>query len=288
MSEFRIEIVPDEHATNPREDMDGMWTFALSHKRYDLPNESGLDFDDYDGWTEFRQAIMAPGNIAMIREVHGYDHSGLAFGLTPFTCPFDSGQLGFAYITNEELVKEYGPDTPETRAKAVSYLENELELYQTWSNGGVLAVDIYEDGEVVESCCCLYSQEAAEEAGQELLELAKQNSLRNPPSWVLTQPRLLLDEPKLRKHHRMHGGTLLEATKIWVTERIQADPVLAETCLAAVSAAYGLHCEPAHIAVVLLPRKASKITIEDYGRLGKLFADFALEQEEQEEVPDKE
>lgn len=37
-----------------------------------------------------------------------YDHSGITMNTTGFSCPWDSGQVGWIYASKEDALKEFG------------------------------------------------------------------------------------------------------------------------------------------------------------------------------------
>jgi hypothetical protein len=56
-----------------------------------------------------------------ILPVYLYDHSGLTINTTGFTCPWDSGQIGWIYASHEQVKAEYGAVTPENLRKPIAY-----------------------------------------------------------------------------------------------------------------------------------------------------------------------
>jgi hypothetical protein len=186
---LRVSVFPDEDPQNPRRD-DNMGKFALSHRRYDLGDSDetlGFKFNasDYDGWEEFGESLIKDFNPVMIKPVSMYDHSGisLSFGVSR---GWDSGQVGFAYITREALERGYGKSTvktwtPEQLLKAAdSVLENELAAYNAYVSGEIYGFVIEEKkgcdhcghGEWVEleSCWGFIGDDAALQEGVETAE----------------------------------------------------------------------------------------------------------------------
>lgn len=84
-------------------------TFWAWHKRYSLGASSAHKprHQDYGSWDELRQAIIKAVKPVVILPVYMYDHGDLAFSTSPFTCPWDSGQVGFIFTTRED-VKQLG------------------------------------------------------------------------------------------------------------------------------------------------------------------------------------
>lgn len=113
-----------------------------------------------------------------------YDHSGITMKTTPFGCRWDSGQVGFIYISRKDACKEYGWKVMTKKREDLTclYLEGEVEDYDKFISGEVYVVTVVEhdeDGDIVDSnvdCCGGYfGREAAEEAGREMVEQAIKN-----------------------------------------------------------------------------------------------------------------
>ena len=155
--EYRI--VHDDDPTSPRE-FDNLSIMVLFHKRYNLPNEFAIDFADYEGWADMRAGIEAEGGINIL-PVWGYDHGSLAIAAgdnNPFTCPWDSGQLGFVFTT-EERIEWLGAD----RDRIEEFLKLEVEEYSRYSMGEVYGYEVFDDrGEVIDSCWGYYGYADAE------------------------------------------------------------------------------------------------------------------------------
>lgn len=80
-------------------------TFWAWHKRYSLGTSSAHKprHQDYGSWDELRRAIIKAMNPVAILPVYMYDHGELVFSTSQFTCPWDSGQVGFIFATREDI-----------------------------------------------------------------------------------------------------------------------------------------------------------------------------------------
>ncbi|TCK01332.1 UNVERIFIED_ORG: hypothetical protein BDK47_11623 [Anoxybacillus amylolyticus] len=74
---------------------------------------------------------------AFILPVYLYDHNGLALSTSAFSCQWDSGQVGWMYVTHEKILREYGPLSPGVLQLVESILQNELKRYEDFINGNV-------------------------------------------------------------------------------------------------------------------------------------------------------
>ena len=71
----------------------------------------------------------------MILPLYLYDHSGITMNTTGFSCPWDSGQVGWIYADRRRIEAEYGKVTPETVEKARQVLEGEVKSYDYFLTG---------------------------------------------------------------------------------------------------------------------------------------------------------
>ncbi len=98
---------------------------------------------------------------AVMLPLYLYDHSGLSMSTGGFSCPWDSGQVGYIYASREDVLKEYGGKklTAATRQRAVSLLKAEVEEYDHFLRGDAWGWAVYEvddecDCEPDETCDC--------------------------------------------------------------------------------------------------------------------------------------
>lgn len=171
---FTVKIMHDEEAPSPRESMTDGCGLALFHKRYDLPNDSGLDPDDFPTEQAFIDALKEKTGALIVARVYGYDHSGLSMSVSrayPYDDPWDSGVLGVGYVTPQNWSDTQGEsckweNTPEQQAQAMQLIKGDIETYNMWANGEVYCYSITDfDGEIVDSCSDIYGlDDTVEEA----------------------------------------------------------------------------------------------------------------------------
>lgn len=134
----------------------GMW-----HKRYRFPNELFMTPDDYDNWEEMSEALQKEFHIVL--PIYIYDHSGLAFSTSPFSCPWDSRQVGFICY-KEELSSEL---TEQMKGTMI----DEVDQYHNYVNGYLYEYLIEDsEGEIVISCGGFNSIDAATQEGNLMLK----------------------------------------------------------------------------------------------------------------------
>lgn len=185
---YTIEIEQDDFAVNPLEDWDGNVKYALFHKRYKLQNDTDLHTPDYNSWGEFEKVLIKKYKTLAILPIYMYDHSNITINTTGFSCRWDSGQIGFAFI-NKECLKEWGYKSRKGYEKATKCtLEEDIisnvELYADYLSGSVYMFNIKDlNGEDVNNCAGFYGYDH-EKSG--LLEHAR-SSIDGEISWSLKE-----------------------------------------------------------------------------------------------------
>ena len=86
-----------------------------------------------------------------------YDHSGISISTRSFIgraqhAEWDSGQVGWTYASNADIIKEYGNTSPENVARAEKLLKSEVETYDCYLRGECYGFQLFEDGEEKDSC----------------------------------------------------------------------------------------------------------------------------------------
>lgn len=82
------------------------------------------------------------------------DHSGLAMKTTSFHDPWDSGQVGWIYVSKEDALKEFGGEkmTGAIKEKAEGLMRSEVAAYDCYLRGECYGFELYKDGELSDSC----------------------------------------------------------------------------------------------------------------------------------------
>lgn len=123
------EVYPDD----PRS-WDNLGTMVCWHRRYTLGDEH-----DYKTPEAFLEFIRRNAPRSVILPVFLYDHSGITVSTVPFTCRFDSGQVGFIYVTPDRIREEYGASriSAGLRKRVEDILRAEVETYDQYLRGDV-------------------------------------------------------------------------------------------------------------------------------------------------------
>jgi hypothetical protein len=147
---LQIEIHRDEDEEGPRE-WDNFGTMYCFHRRYNLGDKHDLSIE------EVQELAKCDFNEAL--PLYLYDHSGITMSTSPFSCPWDSGQVGWIVVTEEQMMKEFGIKklTKEHREKARQIMRGEVEVYDQFLTGDVWGYVIEdEDGEHIDSLWSMY------------------------------------------------------------------------------------------------------------------------------------
>jgi hypothetical protein len=86
---------------------DNLGTMVCAHRSCDLPQESGYTTDSA-GYEELMASLSSSKRCGcIVLPVYMYDHSGTALSTTPFSCRWDSGQVGYIYVDYTDIRKVY-------------------------------------------------------------------------------------------------------------------------------------------------------------------------------------
>jgi hypothetical protein len=159
----RLKVVHDSSADSPR-DWDNLSKMICFHNRYDLGDKHNYNADDYSGWEEMKKAIIKEENPAVILPLYLYDHSGITISTSPFSCRWDSGQIGFVLVSKKQALEEYGGVrvSSKKKVKIESVLNAEIETYTKYVEGEVYGFQIVdEDDNHIDSCYGFYGRDFA-------------------------------------------------------------------------------------------------------------------------------
>ncbi len=152
-----LQIVRDENPRNPRED-DTFSTMLCFHSGYNLGDNLSYNKNDYGGWDSIYREIMKVERPLIIKTLYMYDHGGVAISTEPFSCRWDSGQLGYVWISQNHI-DSIGCHMQDSEtwhdyiARLDKYLENEVQEYDDYINGNVYGFTIVdEDENILDSC----------------------------------------------------------------------------------------------------------------------------------------
>lgn len=173
IGKYRIDIMPDDMPDSPR-NWDNMGKMICFHKDAILGDNHEYNSSDYNSWSEMKEAIIANEDVAVILPLYVYEHGGMTMNTTGFSCPWDSGQVGFIFASKKVLREEYGVKyvTQKVRDKAEQILLGEVETYDQYLMGDVYGYRITdtEKDEELDSCWGFYGSDYCMEEAKRIVE----------------------------------------------------------------------------------------------------------------------
>jgi len=179
-----IEINQDDMAENPR-DWDNMGTMVCFHKRYNLgdKDEHGFDMFNLNKFIERDDIYSLP--------LYLFDHGGITISTIPFSCGWDSGQIGHIYVAKQKIQKEWKQDV--TDEEIYNLLKAEIEIYDDYLRGYVYG---YYIPDLDDSCWGYYGDD-------------------HTKSGLLNDAKSLIDYALKRKQEKRH-----KKIKAWIKHQV--------------------------------------------------------------------
>lgn len=165
---YKIKVLQDADPESPRTSMDNLGTMVCFRRNSTLGDKHNYRFHDYDSWDEMEQAIIRKEKAGVILPLYVFEHGGMAINTTGFQCPWDSGQVGFIFISKQKMLKEYGGKicTKQLKERVKQYLVAEVETYNQYLQGEVYGYEIWKLGKksgkekkMIDSCWGFYGQD---------------------------------------------------------------------------------------------------------------------------------
>lgn len=112
-------------------------------------------FDAFFGGHSFRGNLCDfPSNI-FILPLYLYNHSGISMNTTGFSCPWDSGQVGWIYAPKDKALKELGKTriSKKLKAKVYEILRSEIKSYDDFLQGNCYGYQIFDTSNILIDSC---------------------------------------------------------------------------------------------------------------------------------------
>ena len=164
----------DDDRESPRT-WDNLGTMIIFHNEIS-GDKHDYKFHDYDSWDEQEKDIIKRENVGVILPLYLHNHSSMTMNTTGFGCPWDSGQVGFIFISKKKMLEEYGGKivTQKLKEKVEGYLKGEVETYDQYLRGDIYGYRVFkvENGEEEEldSCWGFYGEEECMNEGVSIME----------------------------------------------------------------------------------------------------------------------
>ncbi len=151
---YNIKIKYDEDPIDPRSN-DNIGKMVCFHGRYNVGDKHGYRDEDFNGWNELRAQLIKDYRNDIILPIYMYDHSGITVSTTPFSCRWDSGQVGFIIVDRKMLLACRGVKriTKKEKETLFEVLKSEVKEYDWYITGDAYGYCIEdEDEEEIEAC----------------------------------------------------------------------------------------------------------------------------------------
>lgn len=169
--DYTLKIYIDPDPLDPRARWDTLGNMYCFHKRANLGDDHNLDRDQFNSYDEIEDYIYEELDAEIVKTLYLYQHSGMTMSLTPFHSRWDSGKVGFIFVTEDRILDWFQEDelTDEVLGKAEEVLRNEVKNYDAYISGemyGYQIVDKHacpecgtEHEEIVDSCWGFFTKE---------------------------------------------------------------------------------------------------------------------------------
>ena len=129
---YKVVIRQEDEAESPRE-WENEGTMLCWHDRYRLGDEQ---LEPPEGVED------VPDDVVRL-PLYLYDHGGLTMSTSPFSCDWDSGQVGWIYAKLEDPKDA----SARARARVTKNLIGEVEVYDMYLRGEVYGYRVYKHGD---------------------------------------------------------------------------------------------------------------------------------------------
>jgi hypothetical protein len=188
---FTLTLEQDDNPIDPRE-WDNFSMMVTAHPRYLLgdymvdgsgwvhkerKNESVPFYNTVESFTEWLKEQGKLGRVLFL-PLYLYDHSGISMRTGTFTPwpdygGWDSGLVGYIYVTREQIFKEFGWKglTSKRKNKIFAILQQEVMTYNDYLMGNVVGWQVWrgepDESELIESVWGYYGEDGRKQAIQE-------------------------------------------------------------------------------------------------------------------------
>lgn len=193
-----LKVFDDEdYCLNPREDFDNLGTMICFSRNHNIGD--GHEYNDtedfwmdlafdycYNSDTLEEKSIEELQKIVLkhivILPIYIYDHSGITISTSSFGCSWDSGLVGYIYVTKEKVRKEFGVKriSSKFKEKILTYLKNEVDTYDYFLRGEVCSYEIADikSNEILDSCNSFFGYDLKENGMLDTIPSAYNNLVK--------------------------------------------------------------------------------------------------------------
>ncbi len=177
---YRIDIIPDISANNPRDEFDHLGTITMSdvpRRLIDPTEKDAIRLPEARGYRRgpvMQRYLRLFCDVAVALPIRYEDHGSNGAKFSTWTGMDDPD--GFIYVTRETMRHEYGTTatTPQALDQARICLAGEVDEYNAWCNGEVYGYqitveDIDDRDPILDSCWGYYGLDDALSAAREII-----------------------------------------------------------------------------------------------------------------------
>lgn len=177
-----LTIHQDDCAQSPRDD-ENLGTIAHCHRSYNLGEEQ---FNYGDDLKDHMESIK--NDILTKLPVYLFDHSGITISTSGFSCRWDSGQVGWIYVTKDRVRTWFGVEriSKKLKARVETYLEHEIERFDEYLRGDVYGYtmkDAITGEDLDESCWGFYGSDVKENGMLDNISKERYNIVEVKNAW---------------------------------------------------------------------------------------------------------
>ena len=142
--------------------------------------EGWSEVEEFNEWRDLEEIAKAISYCAeapkllsqkgVLLTVYRFEHSDVAYSTEPFDDPWDSGAVGFIWVSDAELAGKQMAYVPKEDIRKM--LEAEVEDYSAWANGDTYAIHLLKDNMPLDDACGFYGDDELEEGKDEVRMIA--------------------------------------------------------------------------------------------------------------------
>lgn len=152
-----VKVFYDEDAISPRKDFDYI-TKVVTTNNYSFGDETQSIEDIKDRLSD--KSFM---NDNIVLPIYAYIHSGMTISTTSFNDRWDSGQIGYIFVSKETVRAEYNVSriSSRLRKRVINMMASEISTeLDKFVRGEIYRFEVYnENDELIDSCSGFYSIE---------------------------------------------------------------------------------------------------------------------------------
>ena len=174
-----VEIYQDDNPESPRE-WNNCETMICFHRRYHLGDEHDYNSQYFNSWEEFENQLIKDYDPAVILPLYLYDHSGITISTSPFSCPWDSGQVGFILMSKKAAKENWNWKciTKNRKEQIENYLLAQVKTYNQYLRGDVYGFQVKDkEGKDLDSCWGFYGSDWTDNGLYDHLEIKQTDVL---------------------------------------------------------------------------------------------------------------